>query len=146
MVQGVKEADAFTGMCDLGSNVFDRPRRTSEVGTVINYRDLADSRFIILDLMLFEEMHLYSPDHAVSQIYPQTCRLRYRYAGAAAIGSQDDTTQGQSVNSRFTICPLLPWLSRERRPCGIGSATAGRACHGQVLHIASAAPWLGGQS
>ena len=61
MVQGIKKADVFTGMRDLGSDAFERSRRTGEIGPVIDYRNLTSSRLMILDPMLLEKMHPVSP-------------------------------------------------------------------------------------
>jgi hypothetical protein len=53
-------------MRDLGGNAFGRPRRAGEIGAVIDYRDLTGGRLRILDSLLFEEMHPFTPDRAVS--------------------------------------------------------------------------------
>ena len=58
VVQGIKEADVFTGMRDLVTNPFERARRTGEIGPVIDHRDLTGSRLMILDPMLLEQVHL----------------------------------------------------------------------------------------
>ena len=68
VVQGIKEADVFTGMRDLGGNAFERSRRTGEIGAVIDYRDVTADRLMIPDSVLLEKMHSVSPNRAISQI------------------------------------------------------------------------------
>jgi hypothetical protein len=60
VVQSIKEADVFTGMSNLASNAFERPRRAGEIGAVIDYRDLTGGRSRILDFLLRRDASRYS--------------------------------------------------------------------------------------
>jgi hypothetical protein len=68
VVQGIKEADVFTGMRDFGRNAFERSRRTGEIGPVIDYRDPTGGRSRILDSLLLEKVHPVSPNRVMSQL------------------------------------------------------------------------------
>jgi hypothetical protein len=48
--------------------VFERSRRTGEIGAVIDYRDLTGGRSRIRASLLLEKMIPFSPDCAASQI------------------------------------------------------------------------------
>ena len=76
VVQGIKEADVFTGMRDLGSNAFERSRRAGEIGAVIDYRNMTGGRLMIPDPVLSEKMHTITPDGVISQIQPVVARPR----------------------------------------------------------------------
>ena len=65
MVQGIKEADLFTGVRDLCGDMFKCSRRAGEVGTIIDYRDLTGGRSMIADPVPLEKMHPVSPNRAM---------------------------------------------------------------------------------